>query len=108
MAGDAEAVVGAVVAKALDGDMTAARIVLDRLVPVRKGGPVPLDLPVIQTTGDLLTAQHVVIQAVAAGEVTAEEAAAVSSVLEGHRRMVETDQLAARLQRLEDRLGAGR
>lgn len=72
--------------------MVAARIILDRLVPPRKGRPVPLGLPTVTTAGDL----------------TPEEASAVSSVLEGHRKMVETEELAARLQRLEERVGAGR
>jgi Family of unknown function (DUF5681) len=108
MSGDADVVVRAVVEKAKRGDMTATRIILDRLVPPRKGRPVPLDLPAIRAAGDLLAAQSVLIQALAEGEVTAEEAAAVSSVLEGHRKMIETEELATRLQRLEERMGAGR
>ena len=108
MAGDAEDVVHAVVEKARGGDMAAAKLVLDRLIPARKGRPVQLDLPAVTTPGDLLTAQSVVIQALAAGEVSAEEAAAVSSVLEGHRKMIETEELATRVQRLEERVGAGR
>jgi hypothetical protein len=56
----------------------------------------------------LLEAHSTLIQALAEGEVTAEEAAAVSSVLESQRKMIETEELAARLQRLEERVGAGR
>ena len=108
MAGDAEDVVRAVVEKARGGDMTAARIILDRLVPPRKGRPVPIDLPAVRAAGDLLAAQSTLIQALAEGEVTAEEAAAVSSVLESQRKMIETEELATRLQRLEERVGAGR
>jgi Family of unknown function (DUF5681) len=108
MAGDAEAVVRAVVEKAKGGDMTAARIIIDRLIPPRKGRPVRLDLPAIRAAGDLLAAQSALIQALAEGEVTAEEAAAVSSVLEANRKMIETEELATRLQRLEERVGAGR
>lgn len=88
--------------------MVAARIILDRLVPPRKGRPVPLGLPTVTTAGDLLAAQRVVIEGLATGDLTPEEASAVSSVLEGHRKMVETEELAARLQRLEERVGAGR
>lgn len=108
IAGDAEEVVRAVVEKAKAGDTTAARIILDRLIPARKGRPVPLDLPAVRAAGDLLAAQSVLIRALAEGEVTAEEAAAVSSVLEAGRKMIETEQLATRLQRLEQRMGAGR
>lgn len=105
MAGDAEEVVRAVVEKAKTGDTTAAWIILDRLVPTRKGRPVPVDLPAVRASGDLLAAQRVLLQALAEGEVSTEEAAAVSSVVEGHRKMMETEELAIRLQRLEERMG---
>jgi hypothetical protein len=108
MAASAEAVVRAVVEKAKAGDMTAARIILVRLIPPRRGRPVPLDLPTVRVAGELLAAQSTLIQALAEGEVTAEEAAAVSSVLEAHRKLVETEELATRLQRLEERVGSGR
>jgi hypothetical protein len=39
MAGDAEAVVNAVVTAAKGGDMTAARLVLDRIAPPCRGRP---------------------------------------------------------------------
>jgi hypothetical protein len=108
MEGEADAVVRAVVEKARGGDMTAAKIIVDRLIPLRKGRPVQLALPAVRAAGDLLAAQSTLIQALAEGEVTAEEAAAVSSVLEGQRKMIETEELATRLQRLEKRMGAGR
>jgi capsular polysaccharide transport system ATP-binding protein len=82
MAGDAEAVVRAVVSKATSGDMTAARIVVDRLLPLRRGRPVQLALPSIKGVWDLMAAQAIVTQALATGEVTAEEAASVSAVLD--------------------------
>jgi hypothetical protein len=88
--------------------MTAAKIILDRLVPIRRGRPVPLNFPAVVGAADLLEAQRVLIQALAEGEVTAEEAAAVSSVLESQRKMIETEELATRLQRLEERMGTGR
>ena len=47
MAGDAEAVVRAVIDAAKGGDMTAARLVLDRIAPPCRGRPVRLDLPPI-------------------------------------------------------------
>lgn len=104
MAGDAEAVVRAVVDKAKSGDMTAARIVVDRLLPLRRGRPVQLSLPMINGAKDLLAAQGIVVEALAAGDVTAEEAATVSAVLETHRKIIETEELADRLQRLEEKM----
>jgi hypothetical protein len=56
MAGDAEAVVNAVVAAAKDGDMTAARLVLYRIAPPCRGRRVRLDLPPIVGAADLVKA----------------------------------------------------
>jgi hypothetical protein len=43
MAEDVEAVVQAVVEKAKAGDMTAARMIIDRMVPLRRGRPTPFE-----------------------------------------------------------------
>jgi hypothetical protein len=42
---DIEAVTRAVIGAAEGGDMVAARLILERLVPVRKGRPIAFDLP---------------------------------------------------------------
>jgi hypothetical protein len=39
MQGDSEAIVRAVIKAAKGGDMTAAKVVLDRIAPIRKGRP---------------------------------------------------------------------
>jgi hypothetical protein len=58
MAGDAEAVVRAVIDVAKGGDMTAARLVLDRIAPPCRGRPVRLDLPPIVCAADPLLQAH--------------------------------------------------
>jgi hypothetical protein len=45
MQNDAKDIVRAVLEAAKGGDMTAARLVLERISPVRKGRPVQLNLP---------------------------------------------------------------
>ena len=52
MEGDAEEVVRAVVAAAKNGDMIAARIILERLLPPKKDRPVSFALPGIASAGD--------------------------------------------------------
>jgi hypothetical protein len=47
--------------------MTAAKIIIDRLVPLRKGRPAQLALPDIKTAGDLLAAQSALVQTLAVG-----------------------------------------
>ena len=95
------------IAAAKGGDMTAMRLCMERLAPVRKGKPVPFDMPVIDTVADIPKAGAAILAAVAAGDLSPEEAHAVMSVVEGFRRAVETSELAARLEALETTIGDG-
>ena len=90
-----------VVAAAKAGDMRAADILLARLWPVRRGRPVRLDLPSIVSAADLARALGAVVAAVAAGELTPEEAASVGTVLEAQRRAIELRELKRRIAALE-------
>ena len=53
LADDGADVVQAVLTAAKGGDMQAARLVLDRIVPVRKGRSIRLDLPTIESAADV-------------------------------------------------------
>jgi hypothetical protein len=101
MQGDAEDVVRAVIAAAKGGDMTAAKIILDRIAPVRKGAPVMFALPELMTPADLPPALAVVTKAVADGTLTPDEGASVVTVLEAQRRAIETVELERRIALLE-------
>jgi hypothetical protein len=74
-------------------------MVLARVWPVRRGRPVTLTLPPIKTAADVVTAFGAVADAMAAGELTPEEASAVAGVLEAKRRAIETAELEERLHR---------
>ena len=101
MAADAADVVRATVEAAKAGDMQAARLILDRVLPPRKGRPVRLDLPAIATAADVLHAQAAVVAAMAGGELTPDEAGLVAGVLEARRKAIETVELEARVAALE-------
>ena len=75
--------------QANDGKPQAANILMGRIWPARRGRPVNLALPRIESAKDLVTAQAAVAEALSEGELTPQEAADVSSVLERHRRMVD-------------------
>ncbi len=79
----------------------AASILMNRIWPRRGGRPVNLRLPPIKGARDLLAAQSAVAQALSDGELTPQEAADVSSVLEKHRRMVDLVQVEERVKALE-------
>ena len=50
---DRDAIVRAVIAAAKNGDPTAMRLCVERLVPLRKGRPVVFDLPPVKTAADI-------------------------------------------------------
>jgi Xaa-Pro aminopeptidase len=91
----------AVVEAAKAGDMRAADILLKRLWPERKGRPVLVDLPPLDTPAGIVSGLTAVARAVGAGDLSPEEGQAVAAILEGQRRALETMDLEARLAALE-------
>lgn len=100
--GQAEAVTQRVVNAALEGDMAAIKIVIDRVAPARKSRPIRINLPAIGDAHGISQAQAAVVAATACGELTIEEATGLSGLLEARRKALETEQLEMRLQRLEE------
>jgi hypothetical protein len=102
--GEAEGLTRKAVELALAGDTVALRLCLERLVPPRKDRPIVFDLPTIGSAADHPAALAAVLVAVAAGELTPSEAEAFASIMELHRRAIETGELADRLAALEERM----
>lgn len=102
--GEAEAIVLAMVEKAKEGDATAARTILDRVWPARKGARLTFDLPEVKTAEDLPDAVAAITRQVAGGEISPDEGATVVTLLEAHRKAIETSELAARVAALEERM----
>jgi Family of unknown function (DUF5681) len=104
MEDDVEAVVAKVVRAAKGGDMAAARLILDRVAPPRRGRAVEIALPDVNTPGGVTIALAAVIKAMADGMISTDEAAAVAAVIETQRRAIETEQLQERLLAIEEQL----
>ena len=96
-----KAILEKMVEAAKDGDLRAADLVLSRIWPARKGRPISLELPKIDTAADLVAGLGRVADAVAAGDITPDEGQAVSAVLETKRRAIETLELETRIKALE-------
>ena len=99
--GEAEALTRKAVNMALDGDTTALRLCLERLAPPAKSRPVRFDLPPVRTAADCSEALGAVLAAVAAGNLTPDEASAVAGLLEARRKAIETVEFDARITALE-------
>lgn len=105
---DAEAVILALIEAAKGGDVGAIKLVLERVAPLPRNRPVQFAAPVIETAADLGTAMGTVLQSVAAGELTPDEAVSIASLIETRRRTIETMELDARVAALEQNKAAVR
>jgi hypothetical protein len=99
----AKEITEAVVAAAKTGDLTAARMILDRLAPHAKERPVSVDLPDTSTVEGINAAQQAILQAVAAGDLLPGEGTALAGIVEARRKSIETLQLDLRIAALEAR-----
>jgi hypothetical protein len=101
MQADAQTIVRAVLVAAARGDMGAARMVLDRVLPPAKDRHVSIELPDTSTAEGVDQAQGAILAAVADGHLLPSEGEALSSLVEARRRSIETNELAARVAELE-------
>lgn len=75
--------------KAMTGDSVSLRFCLARILAPRRGSPVELDLPPLDTQKELALAIAAVGRAVAAGEVTPAEAAELARLFATAMRAIE-------------------
>jgi hypothetical protein len=88
---------------AMQGDSAAMRLCMERLLPPCKQSPAQFPLPMITTVAELVQAQAAVVEGFSRGELTESHAETMSGLLEKYRQSLETEQLEARLQALEQR-----
>ena len=100
----AEAIMRTVCEAAVAGDMAAARMVVDRLVPIRRGRPVKFDLP----KGDVVEVLTGVVAAVSNGDLSPDEGQSVAAIIEGKRRAIESAEFEERLSAVEKMLSERR
>jgi hypothetical protein len=86
-----------------DRDMAAARILCDRLWPVRKVLPAPFSIQRCTDARGIIQALGDIIQAVACGELTIDEGQGLAALLDTQRKTIETQELQERIEALEAR-----
>ena len=102
--GEAEELTRKVISKAKEGDMTALKLCLDRLAPIRKGRPIDISLPKVTNAADLAKAGAQVTQHLSDGVISPEEAQAVMGTLDSALKLFEAGELEERIAALEERL----
>ena len=86
---------------ALQGNPTALRVFMDRLIP--RGQPtVRFRLPPTKTIDDVAGASQAVINGVARGQLTPADGQAFCGMLENRRRVIENQDEEPRVRALED------
>ena len=99
--GESESLTRRCIDLAMEGDPTALRLCLSRILPVKRDRTIELDLPALEDSQDSLRAIGTVLEAVGSGMITPSEGQAVASLLETPRRTFEVEELERRLEVLE-------
>lgn len=101
---EAEGVARMIIAAALKGDLAAAKLVLERVVPPMRERPVSVQVPSdLSTAAAVSEAAGAVLRAACEGELLPSEAHTLASIVETRRRAIETEDLERRLAALEEK-----
>lgn len=88
---DLEAILAKVIDKAKAGDLTAAKLLWDRLAPAPKSRVIPIELPTIgewDGNATVLLAYREILDGVARGDLSSEEATQLVALIEAQRSAV--------------------
>lgn len=97
-----EQITQTLIAAAVDGDMTAIRLVMEKLIPPCKERTLPpLELPAVVDASSLPRLTAAILKTVATGELMPSEANAIASLVGSHGKALELVDLETRLTALE-------
>jgi hypothetical protein len=98
----AEQLVRKAIELAQAGDVSCLRMMLDRLWPPRKGQPVNVVMPPIDTSQDIFPAIASIWTAIREGRLTPDEASALSVVIDRSIQAIELHDITRRIAALEE------
>ena len=98
---DAEELVKSAIDLAKAGDIAALRLCLDRICAPQRHRPVPFDMPQLGRAADAVGAMSTLVEGIAAGELSAPEAAELAKVIQGFTQALATADLDKRVANLE-------
>jgi len=102
--GESEALTRKAIGAALNGDMAALRLCLDKILPTAKDRPVNIKLPEITDATDLPKVTAALLSAAGVGEIGPTEAATLAKLIEIHRGALEMADITERIKKLESEL----
>ncbi|MEA3299137.1 MAG: DUF5681 domain-containing protein [Pseudomonadota bacterium] len=101
LADDLPALVERTKAAALEGDMTAMRLLLERTLPPVKAGAAAILLPELEDAATLTDKARAVVSAIGRGDIPPDIGANLMQSLGGLAKLVEVDELTRRVEALE-------
>ena len=99
--GEADELTRKAIELALAGDVTALRLCLERIAPARKDAPVNFDMPEMKSAADAAAAVGSILDNVASGHLSPDEARSIAPLIETYRKTLETEDLERRISELE-------
>jgi hypothetical protein len=100
-----EAVFQAVLTAATqDGDMAAAKLLIDRVIPSRRGAPVSFHIRPLKTPEDCALAYADLLDDVGAGRLTPDEAQTISAIVAKRAELFPSIELATEIEALKAQL----
>jgi hypothetical protein len=106
--GEASALTRKAIEEALNGNMIALRICLERLISPAKERPFNIDIPTVSDSAGLVNISAAILSAVGNGEIDPGQAASLAKVVEIHRNTIEMYEIEKRLKKMEDSLNEKR
>jgi len=92
LAGEAETLTRKAIELALEGNILALKICLDRILPPRRERDVALNLPALHTPGDAGEVSASILAAVTKGEITIGEATELARLVAAHVATLESSE----------------
>ena len=103
-ADDAEVLARVAIDLAKAGDIAALRLCLDRICAPHRHRPVAFEMPALGVAADAVGAMGTLMEGIAAGELSAPEAAGLAKVIQGFTQALTTADLDKRIAELERRM----
>lgn len=105
LAAHADQLIAKVVEQALEGDTTALRLCLERIVPALRPKEAATDLPGLVVDGSLADQARSILEQLKAGEIATGDAAALLRGIAAQIQIQEFEELERRIAALEKRKG---
>jgi hypothetical protein len=96
------------IALALEGNGSALRICMERIMPPPRDACVPITLPKIKSAEDVASAAEKVTRGIGNGVLSPSEGETIMNILESQSRVIENAGTEKRVQKLEDHLATAK